>query len=166
MTRTSTPVKPGQRDSIAGQSVVEFAMVIPMIMLLILGALDLGRAVYTYNTLAQAAREGNRVAIVNQVATDVRSRAIASAASLGLTSSNVDVCFKTSATSQRSCASPATDNCPQATRSIGCLAIVTARLSYQPMTPVVGLIWSTISLSSTSISPIEHVCPTIGSTCQ
>lgn len=156
----------GRRDPAAGQSVVEFAMVIPMIMLLILGALDLGRAVYTYNTLAQAAREGNRVAIVNQATTDVRSRAIASAASLGLSSSNVDVCFKTSATSQRNCASPSTDDCPQPSRSIGCLAIVTARVTYQPMTPVVGLIWSTISLSSTSIGPIEHVCPVTGSTCQ
>jgi len=44
-----------------GSSLVEFALVIPVIMLLIFGAVDLGRAVYAYNTIANAARDGARV---------------------------------------------------------------------------------------------------------
>jgi hypothetical protein len=142
-----------------GQTLAEFAMVVPLILLLLLGALDMGRAVFAYNTLSQAARAGARTAIVNQDPARVRSRAIESAVTLGLGTSNVDVCFKTATTSQTGCAAPTVDNCPIASRQIGCLAFVTTRLNYQPMTPFVGLIFGSINISSTSVAPIEFVCP-------
>lgn len=142
-----------------GQTLVEFAMVMPLIILVVLGLVDLGRAVYSYNTLAQSARQAARTAIVNQNVTNVRNQAIASAPTLGLTADNVDVCFKTVATSQTDCDS-LTDNCPQSSRVIGCLAVVKTHMSYQPMTPVISLIWSSIALSSTSVGVIENVCPT------
>jgi Flp pilus assembly protein TadG len=47
-----------------GQGLVEFALVLPVFLLLLFGALDGARLVYTYNTLSQAAREGARVAAV------------------------------------------------------------------------------------------------------
>jgi Flp pilus assembly protein TadG len=148
-----------------GQTLVEFAVVMPIIALVVLGLVDLGRAVYSYNTLAQASRQAARTAIVNQEVADVRAVAIAAAATLGLTTANVDVCFKTATSSQVSC-STAADNCPQSTRVLGCLAIVRANLIYRPMTPFVSLIWSTIPLTSTSIGSIEYVCPSgTGSTC-
>lgn len=151
----------GQR----GQTLVEFAMVLPIAVMVILGLFDLGRAVYTYNALAQSARQGTRVAIVNQVVADVRTRAIESAPTLGLTSSNVDVCFKLTTSSQTNCAS-STDNCPQADRTIGCLAFVRTHVDYTPMTPVISLIWSSIPISSTSVAAIEYVCPEgVASTC-
>lgn len=46
------------------QSLVEFALVLPVILLIITGIFDLGRAVWQENTLAYAAREGTRLAIV------------------------------------------------------------------------------------------------------
>jgi hypothetical protein len=91
--------------------------------------------------------------------TDVRNQAIFSAPTLGLTASNVDVCFKSATTTQANCSSPGTDNCPQSDRVLGCLAIVRTHLNYRPMTPVISLIWSSISLSSTSVGSIEYVCP-------
>lgn len=135
-------------------------MVMPLIVLVVLGVVDLGRAVYAYNTLAQSARQAARLAIVNQNVTNVKNQAMASAPTLGLTASNVDVCFKTSSSTQTSCANPTTDNCPQSTRVLGCLAVVQTTLNYQPMTPVISLIWSSIPLSSTSVLTIEYVCPT------
>lgn len=141
-----------------GQGLVEFALVLPVIVFVVLGLLDLGRAIYTYNTLAQAARQAARVAIVNQGESAVKTQAIASGATLGLTTSNVDVCFKSSSSTLTDCSST-TNNCPQLTRSIGCLAIVRTHVAYAPMTPVVSLLFSSISLSSTSIEPIEFVCP-------
>jgi Flp pilus assembly protein TadG len=147
------------RDRSRGQTLVEFAMVMPIIALTVLGLVDLGRAVYSYNTLAQSARQAARTAIVNQNETNVRNQAIASAPTLGLTNANVDVCFKTSATSQTTCGST-TDNCPQSTRVIGCLAFVRTHIDYRPMTPIISMIWSTIPLSSTSVGTIEYVCPT------
>lgn len=142
-----------------GQTLVEFAMVMPIILLVVLGLVDLGRAVYSYNTLAQSARQAARTAIVNQNVANVRNQAIASAPTLGLTAANVDVCFKTALTTQADCSNPSTDNCPQTDRVLGCLALVRTHMSYQPMTPVISLIWSSISLSSTSVGTIEYVCP-------
>ena len=47
-----------------GQAIVEFALVIPLFVLLLFGLIDLGRYVYLNNTLSQAAREGARLASV------------------------------------------------------------------------------------------------------
>jgi Flp pilus assembly protein TadG len=48
---------------LAGQSLVEFALLLPVLVMLILGALDLGRAFFTSVTIANAAREGARFGI-------------------------------------------------------------------------------------------------------
>jgi Flp pilus assembly protein TadG len=47
-----------------GQSLVEFALVLPIFMLLLFGLIDMGRYVYLNSTLSQAAREAARVAAV------------------------------------------------------------------------------------------------------
>jgi len=46
-----------------GQSMVEFAVLAPVFFMLLLGTIDLGRAVYIYNSISDAAREGTRAAI-------------------------------------------------------------------------------------------------------
>ena len=46
-----------------GQSLVEFALVVPLLTLLFLGAVDLTRAFYTYIGLQNATREAARVVI-------------------------------------------------------------------------------------------------------
>ncbi len=48
-----------------GQSLVEFALVLPVLLLLVLGLFDVARAVWQENTLAFAAREATRYAIVH-----------------------------------------------------------------------------------------------------
>ena len=58
-----------------GQALVEFALVIPLFLLMMLALFDLGRAVFAYNTLTNAAREGARLAIVNQDLTSIIDRA-------------------------------------------------------------------------------------------
>ncbi len=47
------------------QSLVEFALILPLILLLVTGLFDLARAAWQENTLAFAAREGTRYAIVH-----------------------------------------------------------------------------------------------------
>lgn len=47
------------------QSLVEFALILPVILLIITGLFDVARAVWQENTLAYAAREGTRYAIVH-----------------------------------------------------------------------------------------------------
>ena len=48
-----------------GQSLVEFALLLPIMLLIITGLFDVARAVWQENTLAYAAREGTRFAIVH-----------------------------------------------------------------------------------------------------
>lgn len=48
------------------QAMVEFALVAPVLLLIAFGIVDLGRLIYTYVTLSQAANEGARVAVQGQ----------------------------------------------------------------------------------------------------
>lgn len=48
----------GQRS----QALIEFALVSPVLLLLLFGIVDIGRAVFYYDTLSHAAREGARTA--------------------------------------------------------------------------------------------------------
>jgi len=50
----------GRRGRSAGQSLVEMALILPTITLILMGVIDLGRLFYTYEALANAAREGAR----------------------------------------------------------------------------------------------------------
>ncbi len=49
----------GQRS----QALIEFALVSPVLLLLLFGVMDLGRAIFYYDTINHAAREGARVAV-------------------------------------------------------------------------------------------------------
>jgi hypothetical protein len=52
-------VKSAQRS----QALIEFALVSPVLLLLMFGVIDIGRAVFYYDTLNHAAREGARAAV-------------------------------------------------------------------------------------------------------
>ena len=56
---------PSARTGECGQGLVEFSIAITVFLLLVMGTVDLGRAVYQYNGVAQAARELARVASVH-----------------------------------------------------------------------------------------------------
>ena len=45
------------------QALIEFALVSPVLLLLLFGVIDIGRAIFYYDTLNHAAREGARVAV-------------------------------------------------------------------------------------------------------
>ena len=53
------------RDKSRGQAMVEFALVAPMLFLLILGTIEAGRFIFHYEVLNHATREGARYAIVH-----------------------------------------------------------------------------------------------------
>jgi Flp pilus assembly protein TadG len=152
----------------SGQALVEFALVFPVFLIILFGIVDFGRAIYAYNTLANAAREGARVAIVNQIQTSpacstskpiedplnpqwsIKTCAARSAVSLGIPETDVTVSY----------APPpgATFTCSPTVR-VGCLATVTVEYSYTAITPVIGAIVGAIPMSSTSEVPVERVFP-------
>jgi hypothetical protein len=51
-------VFPIERRKLKAQSLVEFALVLPLLLLLILAAMDIGRMFYTKMVITNAAREG------------------------------------------------------------------------------------------------------------
>ena len=54
-----------RRSRSRGQGLVEFALVLPVFMVILIGMVDLGRAIWANNSVANAAREAARFAAVN-----------------------------------------------------------------------------------------------------
>ena len=51
-------------NSRRGQTLIEFAMILPILMMLIFGVIEFGRYLYLKNSVTNAAREGARKAVV------------------------------------------------------------------------------------------------------
>lgn len=56
----ASATQPARNDTQEGQSLVELALLLPILLLIMAGVLDLGRAFHAYVTVANAAREGAR----------------------------------------------------------------------------------------------------------
>jgi Flp pilus assembly protein TadG len=111
-----------------GQTLVEFALILPIFLLVLIGIFDFGRAVYYYNSLSNAAREAVRVAIVDQNTTAITDTAVSHASSVGVTSGDVTVEFRTA---------DLTASCP-APYAVGCVAVVTVNYQYNAATPIIS----------------------------
>jgi Flp pilus assembly protein TadG len=59
------------RNRRAGQALVEFALIAPILLLLVLGIVDFARAWMQYLAITDAAREGARVAVVANATTTI-----------------------------------------------------------------------------------------------
>ncbi len=70
-----------------GQSLVELALMFPVLMFILVGALDLGRVYYTDVAITNAARMGARAAAGDTTMTDdqIKDAALAEIANVGLT---------------------------------------------------------------------------------
>ena len=93
--RGGQQVHPGltpDRRSESGVALIEFAFVLPILLVLAMGMLDFGRAFHMKSMLDQAAREGARVAVVTSPDADiVESRVDAVLASGGITPTSVTI---------------------------------------------------------------------------
>ena len=135
-----------------GQGLVEFALILPVLVLIFMGIVDFGRAIYAYNAVSNAAREGARTGIVDQGTTggvyDAAISAANQATALGLNpndSSQVQVTF------------PDPGNCP--TVDVGCPISVRVQYQFTAITPIIGRIIGPITLGSTTQLPIERIQP-------
>jgi Flp pilus assembly protein TadG len=144
-----------------GQALVEFALVFPIALLVLFGIFDVGRLVFMYTGLTNAAREGARLAIVNQDVDSVEKRV--QDTSFGSTVSNIDdvtdpvVAYY----NEDPNIDDPTQNAPCATIVTGCVAVVTARVDWSAITPIIGSIIGPITLTGRSELPVELVCPNI-----
>jgi len=80
------------RKNEKGQSLVEFALVVPMLLILVFGIEEFGRAWMTKNILTGAAREAVRImAVPTGSPTAARDRADTVLRSAGITMANISV---------------------------------------------------------------------------
>ena len=138
---------------------MEFALVFPLFMLIIFGLFDAGRLIFTYNTVSNAARDGARVAIVNQSTSgsdtcDTTSQTawptgcvIASGIGIDLAPTDIDVQYR-NPTDTGVCSVP----------TLGCIAVVEVTGTFRPLTPVIGQLIGNVTLTSTTKMAIERVC--------
>jgi Flp pilus assembly protein TadG len=110
MNRRAAPKTPRDR----GAAAVEFALLFPVLLLIVFGIIDFGRALNAQITLTQAAREGARLAAVGQPNVVARTQA----AAVGLTPVSVSV-----------------TGCPTGA-GLGVDAVVRASYSFSFVTPV------------------------------
>jgi Flp pilus assembly protein TadG len=129
-----------------GQALVEFALVIPIFLLVVLGLFDMGRAVFYFSTISNASREAVRLGIVDQNVADVRQEAVDSASGvMPITNADVDVTFLAPDLS-------AGGPCSTAPYDIGCVVRVEITHSFVAATPFVGA----LQLSTETHQPIER----------
>lgn len=141
-----------------GQALAEFALVFPAFMLLVVAGIDVGRGIFAYNSLTNAAREGARLAIVNQDATLISQRAINQSRMAETSAPNIRVTFW----EQDSTADPnaLTGDCDPV--GYGCQALVRFETTFRPITPIISAILfpSGVTLVATSVEQVEYTCPT------
>ena len=141
-----------------GQSLVEFALVIPIALILLIAVFDAGRAVFAYNALTNAAREGARLAVVNQDTSLVEQRVqnvafVSGVSNVGTPGDPVVTFHETT---------PSTDPKANATCSpmaTGCMAVVIVRGNWTAITPIIGSILGPLTFSARAELPVEFVCP-------
>ncbi len=110
----------------SGQSVVEFALLLVVLIPIIVGAVDLARAFYDYDVLAHAVNEGARWASFDNSTDNIKSAVQNASGSLSMQTSDVTVtCYVGLTTTTNSCASVVVGN------SIS----VQDRLVFPPPTP-------------------------------
>ena len=141
-----------------GQSLVEFSLVIPLFMLLLIAVFDLGRGVFAYNTLTNAAREGARMAIVNQYQPSLIARAKQQTAIVELNDPSVTVSFyQVNADGTPNTSTP----CALSQIAVGCMATVSFEATYQPITPLIGniIFRNGVTFTASSTLSVEYSCP-------
>jgi len=152
---TPTPTIAGRRRArTRGQSLVEFAVVLPIFLLILCGIFDFGFALYSRMSVINAAREGARAASVapdhTTIDSTATSRAVAAAQSSGLTVTNSDVTVTCVAT-----ASPSSCNFNTQTGAVaGDSLRVTIDYSYKSFFPF--LFGQSFDLSSSVQMVVEQ----------
>lgn len=130
-----------------GQAAVELALILPVMLLILMGMLDLGRLFYYEEAMANAAREGARYGAANPDKTkaDIIEKTKAEAPDITSSALTVDV------------------NCSDITS--GKNRKVTVEYQFELMTPIMqGIVGNQIKLSATSSMPTSSYAVTAGCT--
>ena len=141
-----------RRRKSRGQTLVEFALVFPIFMLLLVGMIDFGMGLYKYMTVINGARVGARAGILNPADTGGVIEAAVSAATSGAGVS-IDTTKLTIACTTSSTATPPNTSEACSAAKSGDTISVTVPYTYTMILPVT--FGHTISMTSTAQMAIE-----------
>jgi Flp pilus assembly protein TadG len=148
------------RSSPRGQTLVEFALILPIFILILVGIFDGGRLVFANHTVNNAAREGGREATVNQTVADIQARAAQHAVALDIPAATVYVDFRLQSTPDDE------DSCDAdvgTQKVVLCLAVVQVTYDYVAATPIIGALIGPMPVTGEVRFPIEFNC--VGAGC-
>lgn len=134
----------------SGQAMVEFALIVPIFVLMLVGLFDVGRAVYAYNTVNNAAREAGRLAIVDQYEDHVVDRAVDAAAGIDIERDDVSVSYELP--NGGACTHVGEDEI------VRCVAVVAVPYVYEAATPLIGNLLGVITITGQSRFPVSINC--------
>ena len=131
---------PRKSRNSAGQATLEFAFVILVLCLILMGIFDLGRIIYTTTSLSNAAREGARVGAVTSETTAINNAVKSRGIGLGIQDTQIHVTYPSG-------------------RSLGATVDVTiSDYPFTTITPLIGRILGpsdSMNLSSSASMTIE-----------
>lgn len=136
-----------RRRAERGATLVEFALAFSLVFWpLAMSVFTLGRAVFAWNGLTNAAFEGARTAAVNQTVATIQQRVVTQAVSLGVNPVTVTVTFTDNTGTGLPCSGG--PSVP-----LGCQAHVVA--SHALQIPIIGA----VTVSGSANAPVERTCP-------
>ena len=136
-----------RRQRTRGQALVEFALVLPIFLVMLLAVFDLGRMIYMYNGVAEAARELARVTSVYPGTDVALGSTTQTAAVLAAQKALVPGLGDPTFTCVDIDGSSITDECVA-----GMQVKVVINAPYQPVTPVLSMVGNILLASSSTFS--------------
>lgn len=136
-----------------GQSLVEFALVLPVFFLFVFGIIDGGRAILAYNQMSQATRNVARVASVTCFDTTTRCDATTSGSPVKNAIDAQGAGLQGPTTWTVLCIDPATGT-PPATCEPGYIVRVTVASQITMFTPIIAQALGNVNVASTSEATI------------
>jgi len=136
------------RTQIQGQGMVEFALVLPILLLIVLGIIEFGRLLFMYAAVSTASREGARYgAAVGNIGGGVKRyedcAGIQAAVTriggiVGVTTDDIEIKYDDGTTIKANSCPPLSDN-PLDPILLGDRIIVTVSRQFQPIVPLVNI---------------------------
>lgn len=141
-----------RRHASSGQSLVEMALILPVFLLILMGAIDVGRAVWFQNQVEQLANQAARQAAV--ISPDGTCAGLSKTACVNAIVAGQRI--GTDATATADCRRPdGTDAGTFDTCSIGEVIHVTVTASWSAVTPIVSQILGPRTFGSQANLPVE-----------
>lgn len=145
-----------------GQAMIEFALILPLLLLVIIGTFEFGRVIFVYANLFNAAREGVRYGLINpQDYSGILQHAQDNVVLVRLDPGNdLTVKMDTGPGSADICTMAVGNTCPDYAE-IGNRVLVEIQYTLAPMTPLLEPITSEFNLQTEAARTIQRVSASV-----